>query len=269
MVKIAIVQGRLSSPVGGRYQHFPIHSWREEFVAAADLGFDGIEWIVSDFSNPLFDPLIIDQALEITEKTGVRITSVSLDVLMHHPYSLLDWGDITWLFDRVCSAVSLLNIQRISIPIEENSGIRSFEDAVKVRGRLAKIQKEYGGRIPLISIETDLSVQNLHHLLSYPEIDQLGILVDTGNAAANGYDIEEYFRLCGPRIYGFHIKDRPAFFQSSVPFGDGSAEIAAVLSRWKELPKIWDITLQPFRTPDRFLDNARHALNYVREHIVK
>ena len=34
MVKIAIVQGRLTSRVGGRYQHFPIHAWRDEFAAA-------------------------------------------------------------------------------------------------------------------------------------------------------------------------------------------------------------------------------------------
>ena len=42
MVKVAIVQGRLSSQVGDRYQYFPIHAWRDEFEKAAELGFDGI-----------------------------------------------------------------------------------------------------------------------------------------------------------------------------------------------------------------------------------
>ena len=61
MVKVAIVQGRLSSQVGDRYQFFPIHAWRDEFEKAAELGFDGIEWIVSDFTNPILDRTCIEE----------------------------------------------------------------------------------------------------------------------------------------------------------------------------------------------------------------
>jgi len=268
MVKLAIVQGRLSSPVGGRYQYFPIHSWREEFELAAKLGFDGIEWIVSDFSNPIFDPETTDQIQAIIEQTGVQVTSISLDILMYHPLANIDWVDVVWLFEGLCFAVSKLDIRRISIPIEEHSRIKSTKDAEAVKNRLSKIQEEYGERIPLISIETDMSIKNLAHMLSFPEIDKIGVLVDTGNAAANGYSIEEYLRMCGPRIYGFHIKDRRILFQPSVPFGEGSAEIISVLKQWRNLPKLWDITLQSFRSLSHYIDDAKQALAYIQKHIV-
>jgi len=269
MVKIAIVQGRLSSPVGTRYQYFPIHAWREEFATAAEMGFDGIEWIVSDFSNPLFDPTQLDVIRKIIEITEVHITSLSLDVLMYHPLFDIDWDDISWLFKKICLAVSALNIRRISIPIEENSGIQNPDQAKQVQSRLAKILNLYGHAIPLTSIETDLSVHNLNYLLSLPEMERLGVLVDTGNAAANGYNIEDYFSLCGSRIYGFHIKERGAFFQPTESLGKGDAEIKYVLENWQNLPQLHDITLQTYRTPDGFIDDAKCALNHIRKHMVK
>ena len=89
------------------------------------------------------------------------------------------------------------------------------------------------------------------------------------NAATNGYKMEDYFSLCGSRIYGFHIKDRNKFFKPNCPFGEGEAEIMMVLRRWKELPNISDITLQSFRTPDQFIDNARAALDYVKKYVAR
>ncbi len=132
MVKVAIVQGRLSSPVGDRYQYFPIHAWRDEFEKAAELGFDGIEWIVSDFTNPLLDRTCLEETKKICDRTGVEVSSISLDVLMYNPTHYQAWGDLSWLFERICEAVDLLGVRRVSIPVEENSGIHSPEDAQKV-----------------------------------------------------------------------------------------------------------------------------------------
>ena len=49
MIKLSAVQGRFSSMVAGKFQHFPIHNWRNEFYEAKSMGFDGIEWIISIF----------------------------------------------------------------------------------------------------------------------------------------------------------------------------------------------------------------------------
>ena len=45
MNKIGIMQGRLSPPIDGRIQAFPINDWESEFEKASKIGFDCIEWI--------------------------------------------------------------------------------------------------------------------------------------------------------------------------------------------------------------------------------
>ena len=83
MVRLAMVQGRLSSEVAGKFQYFPIHNWRSEFFKAKELGFDSLEWIISDFSNPLFDDISQNEIIKLVAESGLEISSISLDLLMH------------------------------------------------------------------------------------------------------------------------------------------------------------------------------------------
>ena len=48
---ISYVIGRLSKQVGDKFQHFPIDNWQQDLLLAKRFGFDGVEWIVSDYSN--------------------------------------------------------------------------------------------------------------------------------------------------------------------------------------------------------------------------
>ena len=267
MVSISIVQGRLSPMVGGRYQHFPIHAWRNEFKIASQLGFDGIEWIISDFSNPIFDPTSLDQAREISNKTDIQVGSISLDMLMCSPIQTLPWDDIAWMFERLCVAVEKLKVSRISIPVEETSSIRNPKDAELVITRLAKVLNQFGEQIPYICVETDLSVKNIYHLINLPELSNLGVLVDIGNVATNGYCINDYFSLFADRIYGVHIKDRGEFFLPSAPLGEGIGELKLFLNRCSELPNLTSITLQSYRTPEKYIENAKSALDFVKDQL--
>ena len=267
MVNISIVQGRLSSMVGGRYQYFPIHEWRNEFKIASQLGFDGIEWIISDLTNPLFDPLSLNEAREMINETGIQVDSISLDILMYNPIQTFPWDDIAWMFERLCVAVEKLKVSRISIPIEETSGIRNHNDAELVIARLAKVLNQFSGRIPYLCVETDLSVKNIYHLVNLPKLSKLGVLVDIGNAAANGYRIDDYFDLIADKIYGVHIKDRGKFFLPNVPFSKGIGELKLFLNRCSELQNLTSITLQSYRTPDEYIENAKSALQYIKKQL--
>jgi L-ribulose-5-phosphate 3-epimerase len=57
MIKVGIMQGRLSQPINGKIQSFPKDTWREEFHLAKKIGFDLIEWVLDDdlTSNPIID----------------------------------------------------------------------------------------------------------------------------------------------------------------------------------------------------------------------
>ena len=54
-IKVALMQGRLSPQVGSKFQYFPITNWSNELKQARKLNFNFIEWIISDFSNPVFN----------------------------------------------------------------------------------------------------------------------------------------------------------------------------------------------------------------------
>ena len=49
--------GRFSKKIGGQFQYFPIESWQDEIKMGKKYGFDGVEWIISDYSNPIFNKI--------------------------------------------------------------------------------------------------------------------------------------------------------------------------------------------------------------------
>ena len=46
--RIGIMQGRLSRPLNGRIQSFPINTWEKEFYLAKEIGFELIEWVLDE-----------------------------------------------------------------------------------------------------------------------------------------------------------------------------------------------------------------------------
>ena len=112
------MQGRLSTEVAGKYQYFPIHNWRSEFFEAQKLGFNGIEWIVSDFSNPLFDPYLKNEILELIRKTGIQINSLNLDLFMHKTLDRYSKEEIDWVFKSINLISSELNLKKV---IQQNT----------------------------------------------------------------------------------------------------------------------------------------------------
>ncbi|MCB9229568.1 MAG: hypothetical protein H6618_08150 [Deltaproteobacteria bacterium] len=259
MVKISIVQGRLSEPVAGHYQHFPICSWQDEFRIAAELGLDGIEWIISDFSNPLFNQESRAEIKKLLNSCSLCLTSVSLDFLMHTPVYRLQADAQDWIQKQLAAATSDLDIARISLPVEESSTLVNQEQTRIVSDFLSRMKQIRSA----ICIETDLSPENALRFLSRTVCDDIGILLDIGNLASLGYKLEQYAPL-KDRIYGMHIKDRGALFAANCRYGDGIAEIKAALDWVQTLPRLSSITLQSYRSPDRYLEDAAYAIQYVK-----
>ena len=61
MICLSFVQGRLSKKIGSKLQYFPINNWQNEISIAQKIGFKYIEWIVSDYSNPIFNQIFQKQ----------------------------------------------------------------------------------------------------------------------------------------------------------------------------------------------------------------
>ena len=46
--RIGIMQGRLSKPLNGKIQSFPLNTWEKEFYLAKEIGFELIEWVLDE-----------------------------------------------------------------------------------------------------------------------------------------------------------------------------------------------------------------------------
>ena len=135
--------------------------------------------------------------------------------------------------------------------------------------RIKKIIKLLEDKIPRIAIETDMSPLNIFTMFQKKGLEKLGIVLDLGNAAANGYKIETYIKLLKNNIYAYHIKDRSKLFGLSCPLGQGDAEIHLALGYINKLPNLSDITLQAYRTNNNYLKNASDALEFVNKFLKK
>ena len=263
------MQGRLSPEVAGRYQYFPINNWREEFFAAKKLGFGGIEWIVSDLSNPIFDPTLRKELLELIKCTEVKITSINLDLFMSKTLNNFSWSEVKWIFDGINLIASDLSLKRVSIPIEEISGVKDPKTANKVKEALKQIITYNSKAVYSLAVETDMSAIAAKNFLNLPNFWNLGIVLDVGNIAAYGYTIREYFEIMPEKIYSIHIKDRLPGIGPSVALGKGAGEFHYLRTELDRLKNLKDITLQTFRSKENYLQDAENAKKFVQELLEK
>ncbi|SVA66219.1 uncharacterized protein METZ01_LOCUS119073 [marine metagenome] len=264
-----MVQGRLSSEVAGKYQHFPIHNWREEFYEARKLGFDGIEWIISDFSNPIFDKVSQKEIISLVNKTGLEISSISLDLLMPKTLDKFSQEEISWIFENINEISSKVKLSRVSIPIEETCGIRDANTLTNVQNKLIEILNKNSFKGYSLAIETDMSPEVVASFLHHKDLHNIGVLLDVGNSAAYGYKLEHYFNLLSERIFSIHIKDRPVGIGPTVPLGDGSTEFEYLSLNINKLNNLKDITLQTFKTNDNFHDDLKKAKSFIDNKVLK
>jgi sugar phosphate isomerase/epimerase len=267
MFRLAMVQGRLSSEVAGKFQYFPIHNWRSEFSKAKELGFDSLEWIISDFSNPIFDHVSQSEIIKLVAESGLEISSISLDLLVHNTLNLYSDKEINWIFENINKISKKVKLSRVSIPIEETCGIRDAQTFNKVQDKLIKILKLNSFNNYSIAVETDMTPIAVRHFLDHKDLQKVGVLLDIGNAAAYGYQLEDYFYYIKDKIFSLHIKDRQSGIGPTVPLGTGAAEFAYLKKNINKLINLKDITLQTFKTHENFIEDTAKAKKFINDNL--
>ena len=263
MVTFAFVQGRLSEPIANKYQHFPINNWRQEFKIGKKIGFQGIEWIISDFSNPLFDNETQLEIISLCKEHKLVISSISLDLLMQKTLNRFTFTELTWMLKKINKISKKIGLKRVSIPIEETCGIRDPQTFKEVQKSIIKLIGSNVIDSSYLAIETDMAPQALKNFLNHPKMNKLGILLDVGNAAAYGYFLENYFFELSEKIVSIHIKDRKQGLGISVPLGKGDAEFNYLFTNIKKLKNLRDITFQTYKSSDNFVEYLKNAKKYI------
>ncbi len=254
------VQGRLSAQMASKYQHFPISDWQKELITANKLGFKGIEWLISDLSNPLFNLDFIKLIKNKIKKNKLIISSISLDLIMDNPLHKMNKQDASWLINKINNANKYLKIKRVSIPIEERSRFNNDKEKKKAFSILRLFCKKISRNINLC-IETDISPNALKRLFDYPSFKRLGLLLDLGNTRAHGFRIEDYFINFQAKIYSIHIKYRDHNYgKSKVIPKNGFYELSYLIKNVGKLKNLNDISFQTFKSKNYYLKNLKNCI---------
>ena len=143
MICLSFVQGRLSKKIGSKFQYFPINNWQNEMPIAKKIGFKHIEWIISDYNNPIFNKIFQNQILQVLKENKISISSIGLDFLMREPLFKIHNDDLDWILINLKNILKRFKAKRVNIPIEENSRLSNHFDYKIVKKRLHKIIINY------------------------------------------------------------------------------------------------------------------------------
>tara|TARA_B110000967_G_C18861831_1_gene550434 strand:- start:299 stop:1135 length:837 start_codon:yes stop_codon:yes gene_type:complete len=256
----SFVQGRFSDEVAGIFQYFPINSWEKEFYLAKRLNFDSVEWIISDLSNPIFNSLFSKVIKKVLIKNKMKISSISMDMIMDNPLHKLTKSKIVWLSNRIKNSMKFFNIKRISIPIEERSRFNNKNEKKLALNNLALIYKKLSPKYK-VCIETDMSPVSLINILSEKRFKKLGILLDLGNTRAHGFNIEDYFRLFPEKIYSIHVKYREkSYGKTQILKKNNFHELKFLVKNIKVLKNLEDISFQTFKSKRNFYSDIQKSI---------
>ena len=227
---IGIMQGRLSPPVRGLIQSFPVDTWKEEFSRAYKAGLDCIEWIYevdTEADNPLRTDQGIAEIRRVAENSGVDVWTICADYYMTDRLVSHDGKPnqavvqhLEWLMERA----SRLGIRYIVLPFVDTSSLRSSQEVKGLLDVLNSVMPAVERANVELHLETDFTPADLVDVLERVAHPLLRANYDIGNSASLGYNPEEELALLKPWLGSVHIKDR-ILGGGTVPLGTGSADL--------------------------------------------
>jgi L-ribulose-5-phosphate 3-epimerase len=228
---IGIMQGRLSPPVGGRIQSFPVDSWREEFGRAREAGLDCIEWVYeveTEADNPLTSAAGRKEIQDLARQSGVAVWSICADFYIQERLVGVDGAPRRAPAEHLClllQRAASLGVRYLVLPFVDNSSLQSKveqEGLLQVLRSLLPWTQEAGVELHL---ETDLKPTPLVQLLKKISHPLIRANYDIGNSASLGHDPVEELTLLSPWLGSVHVKDR-LLGGGTVPLGTGAADFA-------------------------------------------
>lgn len=272
-VKIGIMQGRLSKPIANQIQAFPTNSWRTEFELAQKIGFNCIEWIFDDISNPILTDH--HKILELSEKFNIKINSVCADFFMkkllfrENPQNIETHIQI---LKKLIIQCNKLKIPIIEIPLVDSSSLKTDNEKIQFCDNLSKVLPLAKSLNVHIALETDLPPNDFKKLLEHFDTNEVKANYDVGNSTANKFDIKNELEILKPWIINIHIKDR---FSGgiTVPLGSGDTDFEVFFSILNQIHYDGDLIIQGARE-DLYQENDPNMtcikyFNFVKNYLCK
>lgn len=229
--RIGFMQGRLSGLINGRVQTFPAENWETEFEIAQENKLSKVEWTIDTltyFQNPLVKPDKIQAIKSISNKTNVRIPSVTCDYYMENPHWDSNNIDIERDIVRIIEAMSEIAAHILVIPLVDNSSISNKQNADL--NFFKNLENDLIKNNVRIAFELDLEPDIALDFIDSFNPEWFGINYDIGNSASLGFNPVEEITNYGHRILNVHVKDR-LLGGSTVRLGLGNADFGNVVEQ--------------------------------------
>lgn len=253
--RLGFMLGRFSPIEKGRIQSFPWLTWRDEFVLAKKYGFCLMEWVVEHdrlSENPLMSDMGRAKINELMKKNGVSVRSITCDTYIQEPFYKEEGLRLKELLDdfkKIVESCAKVGIEKIVVPLVDKGSIenrRQEEALLRGMDTIVPLLRNSGAAIVF---ESDIGPSPLNEFINKFEPRFFGINYDIGNSASLGYDFREELAAYGDRIWNVHIKDRK-LKGTTVPLGEGDADIAGVLGTLRKMGYGGDYILQTARAAD-------------------
>ena len=269
--KLGIMQGRLSKPLNGKIQSFPTNTWKKEFYAAKEIGFELIEWVLDEDLkyNPIMNKNSFKIIKQIKEETQIEVNSICCDFFMTNSLSKksTSYRDknlevFNYLIEEVCPNN---NIKIIDLPLVKNESLKKKEIADDYKNLLLNLEKKIIDNNLTISLETDLNPFEFKNFLKDFNKTAITVNYDTGNSAYWEFDAKEEFLSYGEQISNVHIKDcTPKDY--TVELGSGNVNFKETFNLLKKNKYQADFILQAARGDDE-IQVAKRQLKFTRNYI--
>ena len=271
--KIGIMQGRLSPPVNGKIQAFPLKTWKDEFSLAKECGFELIEWVVglTDLEqNPIFSPQNHREIIRLQKKYQSEVPIICCDYFMERPLNSEDLAtriEAQGMLIELMMLCPEIGIRYIELPFIGKSGLEQPRSVVSITKLLNNIVPFAEKQEVYILIETSLSPKRLVAFLDQIPSNRIQINYDTGNSAYWGYKPQDEIPVYGHRIGNIHIKDCTSK-DYTVPLGKGDVDFGLTFNILRDIGYQGNFVLQTARGDDD-LQVAKTSYQFTCHYIQK
>ena len=192
--------------------------------AAADIGFDSIEWILNSESrieNPFWSHQGRQNVLEASQRSSVEISSICVDLIMEDEF----WGNesdpgqfLAQQVKQILEGAKELECRRLVFPLLDRASLSKKENLPLFSSIFSQLAESFSDANITCLIEVDIPAEELLNFLK--EIPHVKICYDLGNVITFGYDSVAEIKVLSEQIEEIHIKDRTVK-DGSVLLGEG------------------------------------------------
>jgi L-ribulose-5-phosphate 3-epimerase len=201
----------------------------EAIALAKSIGFDGVQVSLTRTAPfPLADAAVRQQFLAESQRTGLPLASVCLDIL-HVNYLKNDPLGLRRVADAI-PITQALGVRVVLLPFFGNGALTTAAEMEYVGDALREVAPAAERARVILGLEDTISARDNVRIMERTKSPAVLTYYDVGNSTGNGFNVVEEIRWLGrERICEVHLKDNPHYL------GQGKIDFPAVIAALSDI----------------------------------